>query len=250
MVEYLDPEIANEGVKVRGPAHAGLDEGEDYQPFVEEPHIPDYKSFKTPKHPLSKYFRPYKHKAFPAVFYRADGATKIVHSAEDAAKLGCKVGTAEEGFRFHCTGEWVAKPFSVHTKFDTARLSTGKAMPPPTQTEAMSTAIANALKSVQSGAAGITDQVSTIVAAVVAAMRITGAPAAAPVAPEPAKAAPVAAEADPLDIPLHLRRTPTVDLSTDEKKKLLIEAAEEKGVKVDKRWSFERITEELAKIPG
>lgn len=266
MVQYLDPEIANEGIKVVPGANGALEEGEEYQPFVEEPHIPDYKSFKTPKHPLSKYFRPYKHKAFPAIFYRADGATKMVSSIEDATKLGCRLGTAEEGFRWHCTGEWVAKPFAAHTKFDSTKLGTGKAQPPPTQTEAMSKAIADALKSVQSGASAVTDQVSTIVAAVIAAMKMIGAPAAVPEAPvvasaagaaEAAKPAPVAAapapppaaEADPLDIPLALRRTPTVELSAEEKKKLLIEAAEEKGVKIDKRWSFERITQELENIP-
>jgi len=254
MVEYLSPDIANEGVKVTGQVPGtSFDADEPYQPMIEPPHIPDYKWINQ-KNPLAKYFPqisgvPYRHRAFPAILYHPSGETKTVRTAEEAASLGCKCLGPDEGYRWQCDREWKSKPFPAHTKFSAANLGAGKALPPPSKEESIAAAVANALKG---GANAVTDQVTMIVAAVVAAMKLQQA-APAPVAPAgaPTPAAVAApAQENALGGAPDPAPNPDTVLTKDEQKNLLLEAAKDKGVKVDGRWSIERITEELEKIPG
>lgn len=272
MVQYLDPDIANEGVKVIDGDGGGL--GEDYQPFIDAPRIPDYK-WLTNKSKLYKYFpningRPYKHQAFPAIFYHADGSTKTIYNAEQAAAIGAKNLGPTESFKWECTGEWKAKPFTAHLKFNPNKMGGGKSIPPPTQSEsltaALTAALSPALKTIQQGASTTSDMIGAVVAGVLAALGKGALPAAggAPAAPAPAPAPvaepvaePVVTEDDPLDIPPMLRRAAEPDpaasfeqMTPAQQKTALLKVAEEKGIKVDGRLSLDNIMAELDKHPG
>src|SRR5579859_4094547 len=90
MVDYLDPDIANEGVSA-----------EAWSPALEPPRIPTPEMFRNAiataadktKRPLKDYFpqlsgRPYKHQAFPCWLY---------HPKEGAREIKDVYGPDEEG---------------------------------------------------------------------------------------------------------------------------------------------------------
>ncbi len=137
MPEYLDAEIANEGVYAVA----------EWAPAVEEARIPTYKGIKS----IARYFpqftgRPYQHQTFPCWLYHPtlpakevrdiytgeDPPRLIKKASELAAELGCvyRQTTLEEraqGFPNHrwvYSGEWRAQPYDV--KFDPKNPGTGK----------------------------------------------------------------------------------------------------------------------------
>lgn len=128
MVDYLDPEIASEGVSA-----------DTWSPPVAEALIPTYKGIKA----ISKYFpqftgRPYVHLAFPCWLYHATEPAKLIQdiltredpprlikkASEIAKELGCayRATTQEEraqGWplnRWEYTGDWRAVPFPGNAK--------------------------------------------------------------------------------------------------------------------------------------
>src|ERR1700733_1606451 len=91
-IEYLDPEIANEGISVNNWSpgawtNAPAAEGEEYQPDVEPPHNNDYAALKKHKH-YKQYFRPYRYQPFPAFVYHQTLGSKVVKTKEEAIALG------------------------------------------------------------------------------------------------------------------------------------------------------------------
>lgn len=208
MVEYLDPEIANEGLSANDwtpgawtNAPMNPHEGEEYQPELEPPHINDYSAFKKHKH-YKQYFRPYRFVPFPAWMYHPTKEPKLVKSREDVIALG---------------PEWREVPFSHKVDM------TGKSLPVKTETQKLAETVADALAR-KTGAPSVDPgTIAAIVAAVVAAL------------PQQQQPVPqTAQQALPLD--------GTLDAGD---RQALLDLAKEKGIKIDGRWSNDRIRQEL-----
>lgn len=223
MPEYLDPEIANEGLSA-----------DEWQPFVEKPRIPNYENIKS----IRKYFPhlsgiPYKHKAFPAWLYHPSMPPRICNEKQ-AAALGVtwRACTPEEKSRWgqsHCWDyaegcEWRATPHDAEArqKIDPANPGPGKSL----------------VEGKQNPESAQASMISAVVAATTAAVMtqlqklgVISAPAAAP-APQPAAPAPANALA---------QKPAEVKLTEAEEKDVLTKLADEKGIKIDKRWSLDRI---------
>jgi hypothetical protein len=213
-IEYLDPAIANEGQSADnwspGMAwtNAPSSDGEEYQPDIEPPHINDYAAFKKHKH-YRQYFRPYRYVPFPAWMYHPTKEAKIVKSAEEVTALG---------------PEWRREPFT--RKID----MTGKSLPVKSETQRLAETVASALAAQKQGASAIDPtSIAAVVAAVMAAL--------GPQAPQRAPSEATLGNAAPT-LPLE---------AADEKleRTALLELAEKEGVKVDGRWSNDRIKKEL-----
>jgi len=216
-IEYLDPSIANEGVHVdkwQPGAWANDTSGdEEWQPDVEPPHITDYAAFKKHKH-YGQYFKPYRYRPFPAVMYHyASGQEKIVKNRDEVVALG---------------PDWSPVPPNIK-RID----MTGKAARVKTESERLAEIVAQSLAGKSNGGVDA-NAIAATVAAVMAALGQNK--AAAP-------AAAVAAEPDG-DIGDHVVDEQAAGHG-DVERKAMLELAEKEGVKIDKRWSSERIKKEL-----
>lgn len=234
-VEYLDPEIAGEGQSANNWQPGAMDwmnapsgAEEEYQPDIEPPHIPDYAALKKHKH-YKQYFRPYRYHPFPSWMYHATQEPKIVKSKEEALALG---------------------PSWTHTPLKPRIDMTGKSLPVKSDTQRLTEAlVAGLVKQGPSNAADPT-AIAAIVSAVMAAMASV----------QPAKVTPVTLDPESL-MPIEERTTANEGLRSflqnppdenertvddDKNERLaLFELAEKEGVKIDKRWSNQRIKEAL-----
>lgn len=208
MVEYLDPEIANEGASANN-WHPGawadtpVTSDEEYQPDLEPPHINDYSAFKKHKH-YRQYFRPYRYVPFPAFLYHPTLGEKIVKSKEEAQALG---------------PEWSPKPIKLRIDM------TGKSLPVKSETQRLAEVVATALAARQGAATSIdATAIGAIVAAVMAAMGNQQAAAA------------------PGDRP-----ATGLETASEEKteRAALLDLAVQQGITVDGRWSNKKLKEAL-----
>jgi hypothetical protein len=185
---------------------------EEWQPDVEPPHITDYAAFKKHKH-YGKYFKPYRYRPFPAWMYHATLEPKEVKSREEVVALG---------------PEWSPSPPNVK-RID----MTGKALQGKSETQRLGEVMAAAMTQKQQGSNGFDPTaIAAVVAAVMAALGKT----------EPAQASP-AQEPAASEGELFAGGAQTSD--ADVERAALIELAEKDGVKIDKRWSNDRIKKEL-----
>lgn len=222
-VEYLDPEIANEGMSANNWApgewtNAPNAADEEWQPDIDPPHINDYAAFKKHKH-YKQYFRPYRYIPFPAWMYHATHEPKIVKTKEEVIALGPEWSPTPKKPRVDMTGK------SLPVKTDTQRL-----------TEALVAGLVKQPGAAATGGGVDAASIAAIVAAVMAAMPQQHA-VAAPVALDPAKM-----------MPTEFIDTATADANPERdatERKALLELAEKEGVKVDGRWSNQRIKKEL-----
>lgn len=211
MVEYLDPEIANEGQSANNWSpgawtNAPTVSPDEYQPDIEPPHINDYAAFKKHKH-YKQYFRPHVYVPFPAFLYHPVLGEKIVKSKEEVIALG---------------SEWATTPFVK--KID----MTGKSLPVKSDTQRLAESIAAALPGKQGVAPIDATSIAAIVAAVLAAL--------------PQATAIQSAQPDPESL------MPPLDAAAGDEKlerAALLELAEKEGIKVDGRWTNGRIKKEL-----
>jgi hypothetical protein len=230
-VEYLDPEIANEGSSANSWApgdwtNAPNAADEEYQPDVDPPHINDYAAFKKHKH-YRQYFRPYRYTPFPAWMYHATHEPKIVKTKDEVLALG---------------PEWSPTPLKLRVDM------TGKSLPVKNDTQKLTEALVTGLLKAPGATAapgGAVDaaSIAAIVAAVMTAMQPRAA-VAAPAAPDPEKLMPTDVEG--------LRQFVEMPKGGDEhpgqdsvERKAVIELAEKEGIKIDGRWSTDRIKREL-----
>lgn len=227
MVDYLDPEIANEGESANNWSpgawtNAPPTSDDEWQPDIEPPHIPDYSAFKKHKH-YRQYFRPYRYVPFPAWMYHATQEPKIVKSAEEVQKLG---------------PDWSREP--IVRKID----MTGKSLPVKSETQRLAEVVAQALAAKQGTAPIDANAIAAVVTAVMAAIQPSQKPAKV-AAPDPEALMPDASDG------LHafVENPPAEDEKSPEhdgiERKALLELAEKEGVKVDGRWSNKRLKEAL-----
>lgn len=212
-IEYLDPEIANEGLSA------------DDMPEIEEPHINDYATLKKHKH-YKRYFKPYVFQPFPAFIYHKTDGEKLVGDAKTAAQYG--VSYNKEDSHWVCEGDWKVKPVVARKASPT---DTGKTLVNATaQQAAMGTneLMAQILQQLVKGQGSVAPALATAIGEdkeyqdYLAFKRMQ--------AGEAPKAI--------LD----------ADLPPVDEKALLIEAAESRDIKIDKRWSVDRIKTELDKV--
>src|ERR1700729_1696296 len=98
-IEYLDPEIANEGQRA--------DEA-----FVvpKRPHVWDYAQLKEHEH-YGKYFADKPFRPFPAWIYNhKTGESKIVGDEKTASQYGVSYNTTARFHHYECTGDWMDEP--------------------------------------------------------------------------------------------------------------------------------------------
>lgn len=211
-IEYLDPEIANEGLSA------------DEAPDIEEPHINDYATLKKHKH-YKHYFKPYIFQPFPAHIYHATEGEKVVGDAKTAAQYG--VSYNKEDSHWVCEKDWKVKPV-IPRKANPN--DTGKTLVGTTaQQSALGTneLMAQILQQILKGQGSVAPALATAIADDKEYQDYLA-----------FKKMKASAEKPILDAEL-----PPVD-----EKALLIEAAESRDVKIDKRWSIERIKTELDKV--
>lgn len=218
-IEYLDPEIANEGVHVDkwqpGAWANNPGDDEEWQPDVEPPHITDYAAFKKHKH-YGQYFKPYRYRPFPAWLYHKTEEPRLVKSREEATALG---------------PDW--SPVPNKPRID----MTGKSHVGKTQTERLGEIIAESMAAKSGGV-----DPNVIAATVAAVMAALGHNKPVEAGPMQVTLADVEGSRAFVDQPETGDEHPS---HGDVERKALIELAEKEGVKIDKRWSNDRIKKEL-----
>lgn len=241
-IQYLDPAIANEGFHAERDVVVDLNDGSgNYQPAIPRPRIPFLTEDSIPKS-IKKYFpqfsnQPYTERAFPAWFYHATKAPILIadeyytngegekvlkeKAAEKASRLGIRYRGPGQGWE--CTGEWHPKPIQPHGP---NVKDTGKSVAP---VDNRNDQLAAAITKAMAGANSSADQATVVAAAVAAALKAVG------IGTHPVEAPPPAPQVNAL--------APT--LPADEEKDILIGLAKEKGIKIDGRWSVDRIKEAL-----
>lgn len=247
-VQYLDLEIANEG-----------ESADAWQPFVTKPNIPTYEGIKS----IRKYFPqfsgvPYKHQAFPLHLYHQTKPPVLARHADEARqKFGVewREATHEErskGFPAYTWDYSAQTPGSAlegwrtvpyHTKFDPMNPDTGKEVrlspdKAPSQSEMIAAVVAAVVAQMGGGKGNAL------------AVPVAAAVVSADYAEFLAFKAWKTAHGKPADGEAPAVSTSATLLSPVEEKNLLIEAANTKGVKVNKGWSIDQIKRELDKIPG
>lgn len=210
-IEYLDPEIANEGVSADSPVP------------MEPAHVFDYAPLRTHK-TYAKYFAPHTYQRYPAIFYHKNGKQRAVTNHEEASELA---GVRPIKGGWVCDGEWFDSEADAHvvkSPLDGA----GKSL-------------------VAASATQVAGGTNEIMAAILQKLTDGGVPSSKAV---PAIAAAMA-EDEEYQAYLAFKRMrdakPAEPGPIDEKA-LLIEAAASRDIKIDKRWNIDRIKEELDKV--
>ena len=246
-VGNLDPEIAGEGQKVL------LSNGETvtYRPPPVKAVVPDYSVIKSIQHYFNRTDGPY---TYPSWIYHPTEEARVVRNEKEAAEFGVRYrqSTHEEraqGFPTHrweyAEGSlWRVTPYPASIKFDPSRPGTGKTYMPAPPNPAMAQ---NAM-------------IAAVVSAVMAQMQDQGQPG-APAKVDQAqwdeflrfqawqKAQALVAGAKQMaeDHPEPSQGALGSALSQEQEWNLWEEEAKTKGVKVDHRWSLDRLKAEVEK---
>jgi hypothetical protein len=184
---------------------------DEWQPDIDPPRINDYAAFKKHKH-YGQYFRAHRYQAFPAWVYHKTLEPKIVNSKEEVLALG---------------PEWSPTPNKPRIDM------TGKSLPVKTETQVLGEVIARTMASKQQGSGAVDPAtIAAIVAAVMASFPQNN--------PTPAQKAAAIVALDEVGSPEEV-----FSAFKDIERDALIELAETNNVKVDKRWSNDRIKKEL-----
>lgn len=219
-IEYLDPEIANEGQR----ADAA------WVPSP-KPHVWDYAPLKEHPH-YGQYFAAKPFKEWPAMIYNhKTGEEKIVGDAKTAAQYGVSYNRNTRFPQYVCDGDWKDEPRTIKPDLHAG----GKSLVTANATQAANTTaetMAEILKRLIEGKAA--PEIATAVSQdkeyqdYLAFKRMQ------------------AAQTDPAATPIVEAAEPMP--SDAEQKAILVGLAEEREIKVDKRWSLERLKAELDRV--
>jgi hypothetical protein len=249
-VGYLDPEVAGEGMKVI------MSGGEqvNWSPPPVAPVMPDWSTIKSIRH----YFNRTGHQTYPAWLYHPTEQPRLVKNAQEAAELGVcyREASIDERGRYGLAyvwdwqedSLWRPKPHGA-IKFDPANPGQGKfyVVTPPNPAIARNELLA--------------ELVPAVAAAVATALKATGSGAPANVDASDldeflqfqawkkaqgmidAATGGDAAPAGEDDAP----RESALNLSPEDERAAWVREAEAKGIKVDRRWSLDRLKAEVQK---
>ena len=252
-VGYLDPEIAGEGVKV---IHS---DGEqvNWTPPPVRPVMPDWSQIKS----IQKYFNRSGYQTWPSWLYHPTEAPRIVKNAEEAGELGVcyREATDDERAKYGKKtvwdwaddSKWRPTPYERDLKFDPTKLGQGKTyIPTAPNPRVAQHELVEAL-------------IPQVAAAVAQALKATGPSAPAHIDPKQwdaflqfqafqKTAETVDALKEESDASLASAHTNALsavyseDDDADERS-LWIDEAKRLNVKIDGRWSLERIKEAVEK---
>ena len=250
-VGYLDPSISGEGEGVL------LSDGEtvSWTPPPRELSMPDMSKVKT----LQKYFNRRGFSVWPAWLYHPTEAKRIVKNADEAAELGVCYRAATEretsmygvkavwDYKDDC--EWRSKPFDKDVKFDSASPGQGK------------TVVHGAPNPIIAQNALVEALIPQVAAAVATALKATGPSAPANIdaklwdefmafqAFQKSAAAvnALGASSALADIPEPVPDAGDTDETPEDERAMWQAEAIRKGIKIDGRWSTERLMKEIEK---
>lgn len=221
-VGSLAAEIAGEGYKVSEGTKG------TWTPPPKQQMYPDWSKIA----PIAHYFGRSDMQPWPSWIYHKTEQPRIVKDAEEAAQYGIifreatederMIGQTMPRYDFRRGTEWRTQPWPGTQGFDVQKMGAGKNYEPPKPNyeRAQHDMMGNLVAALQKGGTGTgsvdAETIAAIVAATVKAMQ-----------PAPADA--------------------TQDADEEADRADLISIAEQRGVKVDKRWSTERLKAELAK---
>ncbi len=254
-VGYLDPEIASEGQKIV------LSEGEplSWNPPPVRPIMPDWSQIKS----IQKYFNRSGYAVWPAWLYHPTESPRIVNNAQEAGELGVcyREATDDERARYGLKtvwdwigdSKWRSKPFEKDLKFDPTKLGQGKTFIPATPNPRIAQhELVEAL-------------IPQVAAAVAQALKATGPSAPAHIDPKQWDAFlqfqafqktaetvdALKEESDEAVASAHTNALNAVhsekDDEDDDERSLWIEEAKRLNIKIDGRWSLDRIKEAVEK---
>lgn len=248
-VGYLDPEIAGEGQKVI------LSDGDQvsWTPPPPRPVMPDWSQIKS----IARYFNRTGFQVYPAWLYHPTEEARIVKNADEAAELGVcyREATIDERGRYGLSAVWDWKEGSLWRaqpygppKFDPLRPGVGKTYqhtpPNPVVAQnamiealipAVAAAVAQSLKASGPGAPANVDQKEWDEFLQFKAWQKSK-DAVAIVADE------IASAEQPDEAP-----APANALNPVQERAVWEAEAERKGIKVDGRWSLDRLKSEVEK---
>ncbi len=241
-VGYLDPEIAGEGIKV------SLGEKISYNTPATTAPIPDWSKIKLTKAAdgrvinFQAYFYKTGYEPWPAWLYHPTEPAKLVDDQKAGAELGVYYREATQDERMRMGGKtalwdwakdtlWRPMPYDGTQKPDIKaygkELVIARADPALAQ-NALLAALVEALGK-NTASASATAQTQLVEALVAALAKSGGSLPAAPVEEAPAESSALSG------------------ITPDEERELWKTEAEAKGIKVDGRWSIQRIKDEIEK---
>ena len=248
-VGYLDPEIAGEGQKII------MSDGDvvNWTPPPAKPVVPDWSGIKS----IMKYFNRVGFTPWPAWLYHPTEPKRLLKNAQDAADLGVcyREATRDEQMKYGKKAlwdwkedsKWRPEPWEGTEKFDPAHPGHGKNVifAPQNPIHAQNDLVARLIPEVA--------------AAVAQALKGSGAPS-APASVDPAEweafqqfiAFKKSSEAVSVAVNA-LERDPNgpeltaTGITEEQDRSFWIEEAEERGVKIDRRWSVDKIKAEIEK---
>jgi hypothetical protein len=247
---YLDPAIAGEGVKVV------MSDGDviTYAPPPPKPVMPDWSTIKSIRH----YFNRTDFRVWPAWLYHPKEAARLVRNADEAAELGVcyRDATIDEKGRYgrdHVwdwkdDSQWRPQPWPDTIKFDPNKAEQGK------------TVIASPVNPTVAQHDLAALLIPQVAAAVAQALKMSG--PAAPPSVDPAQweqflqfqAWQKSAEVVGGAVQQAATEAPGLGLqggsgapSPDAERVAWEEEADRKGIKIDRRWSLERLKSEVEK---
>lgn len=251
-VGTLSPEIAGEGVKVI------MSDGEQitWSPPPPKPVMPDWSEIKSIRH----YFNRTGFRVWPAWVYHPTEQPRLLKDADEGAELGIcyREASIDERGRYgrdhvwdwkeDC--QWRPQPYPGTTKFDPNKIEQGKHF------------VASPPNPVIAQNAMIEALIPAVAAAVAQSLKASGPGAPAKVDPaqwdaflefqawqKTREAVEVLSE-QPSEQPVDetdAARNPLSTLSPEQDRAAWTAEAESKGIKIDKRWSLERIKAEVEK---
>ena len=255
-VGYLDPDIANEGM--RAIDIPDLESGVNWQPPPQKLCIPDLSQVKR----LAKYFGRTNFPIYPAWFYHPTDEPRLLRNAQDAETMGIRYrkATPDESMRYGLKNVWDwdagclwrPVPYDKPTRLDRRNLPAGKEL------------VYERVDSTVQQHELVKALIPEVAAAVAKAMQGKGGPS-TPASVNPKewaefqefmawkKSAEVVtalaedADADNDDVPAMKLNAFAQPISEAEEKALWVKEAESRGIEIDKRWSASRIKDAIEK---
>ena len=228
-VGYLAGDVAEEGQKVI------LDSGEQvsWTPPPVRPSVPDMSQIKAIRH----YFGRAGHQVYPAWLFHPTEKAVLVKDAKEAEKYGVRFrkATQEENERFGVTSSW---DFADDTKWRVKPLQ-ARVVDPNNLETGKNYIAATTMPHIAQNAM-IEALIPAVAAAVAKSLQSSGPSAPANIDPKQWESF--------LAFQAFQKTTETVNaLSDDVDRENLAAEAERKGIKVDKRWSMNRLQAEVEK---
>ena len=243
-VGVLDPEIAGEGQRV---IHS---DGEvvNWSPPPAKPVAPDWSGIKS----IQKYFNRVGFTPWPAWLYHPSEPKRLLKNAEEAAELGVcyREATRDEQMKYgkkalwdwSDESKWRPEPWEGTEKFDPKSPGHGKTVVYPQENPAVAQS------------AMISALIPQVAAAVAQALKTNGPAAPSSVDPSEWEAfQQFLAFKKSSEAVNALARDPdgpeltATGVTEEQDRSFWIEEAEERGIKIDRRWSVERIKAEIEK---